>query len=453
MRISTPVRGLLVAAALLLATSAQAQSYTTALSGANERPTPNASTATGSVVATLSGTTLTVTGSFSGLGSDYAASHLHTGGANESGPVIIPLAPTVDANKRGGTFAAATNTYTLTADQVTALQANGIYVNVHSMTFGGGEIRGQLGASLATVRTRAINDNVTAEGIVTRALGRNVWLQDDTAGLVLFGPAGSAIATAVSNGDIAVGDRVRATGRLVEFQSSAAPTMPNPGQGLLEIDTILDGGFTVLSRGNTPPAVQLLTLAQINAVGVTEDTYESEIVRVNNLTIDAAGATTFVAATNYTVTQVSGGVMTTAILRVGSTGDSGLIGTAIPTGPFTFQGPLGQFRGAFQLVGVQTTDLIPGSTASAETPDGRLSLVVANPLRGAATVRFSTETAQDVRVALYDVLGRTVRTVAEGASVGARTATLDAAGLAPGVYVLRLTAGAGYVSQTVTVVR
>ncbi len=303
--------------------------------------------------------------------------------------------------------------------------------------------------TIAQVRTTALNETVTVEGIVTRALGRNVWIQDDTAGIVLFGPGGSPIATAIVNGDIVAGDRVRATGRIIEF----GITTGAPGTGLTEIDMIAEGGFTRLSRGNTAPAAQVITLAQLVAGDPDTDAYESEIVRINNLTVDAAGATVFAAGTNYTVSQTTGGVTTTATMRVGSVGDSDLIGTAIPAGPFTFQGPVGQNRSANQLQPVRTTDIIPGATAAAETPDGALTLVVANPLRGVATVRFSTETAQTVRVALYDVLGRTVRTVAEGASVGARTASLDTAGLAPGVYVLRLVAGTGQVSQTVTVAR
>ncbi len=452
MTLSTLRRAALPLLALLvLAGSASAQSYRATLSGANERPTPNASPATGTIGATLTGSTLVLTGAFSGFTGNYAASHIHTGTASASGPVIISLTPTIGTDQRSGTFAAAANTFTLTPAQVTALQSDGLYVNVHSQTFTGGEIRGQLvvGAPISSVRTAALNSTVTAEGVVTRALGRNVWIQDDTAGLVLFGPAGSPLATAIASGAIAAGDRITATGRLVEFQA----TVGAPGTGLLEIDTILEGGFTVLARAQAAPAVQTLTLAQLGEGDPDTEVYESEIVRITNLTIDAAGDVSFVAAKNYTVSQTVGGVTTTAILRTGSATDSEVVGTAIPTGLFTYQGPANQFRSANQLLPVRTTDIVPGGTATAETPAGRLSLDVANPLRGAARVRFSTETAQAVRLALYDALGREVAVVAEGVSAGAQSAVLDTAALAPGVYVLRLTAGAGALTQTVTVVR
>ena len=204
---------------------------------------------------------------------------------------------------------------------------------------------------ISTVRGNALNATVTTEGIVTRAFGRNVWIQDATGGTVLFGPTGSPIALAVASGAVRPGDRIQATGRLIEFQA----TTGLPGTGLLEVDNILAGAFQVLARDQTPPAVQTITLAQLN--GSSDDRYESEIVRITGLTLDPAGDVVFVAAKNYTVSQTVGGVTTTAILRIGSVGDTELIGAPIPTGTLTFEGPIGQFRGTYQLTAVRTTDI------------------------------------------------------------------------------------------------
>ena len=205
---------------------------------------------------------------------------------------------------------------------------------------------------ISTVRGSVLLSTATTEGVVTRAFGRNVWIQDATGGLILFGPAGSPIALAVASGAVRAGDRIQATGRTTEFQA----TTGLPGTGLFEIDNILDGAFQVLARGQALPAAQTATLAQINAA--TDDRYESEIVRVTGLTIDAAGDVAFTAAKTYTVSQTVGGVTTTAAFRIGSVGDNALIGTAIPTAPFTFEGPVGQFRGTYQLNPVLVTDII-----------------------------------------------------------------------------------------------
>ena len=66
-----------------------------------------------------------------------------------------------------------------------------------------------------------------------------------------------------------------------------------------------------------------------------------------------------------------------------------------------------------------------------------------NPVRAATTLRFALPAASDVRLAVVDALGRTVRRLDLGARpAGADDAVLSAGGLAPGVYTVRLDAGA-----------
>lgn len=207
---------------------------------------------------------------------------------------------------------------------------------------------------ISTARAGALNSVYTVEGVVTRALGRNIWIQDATGAIVLFGPTGSAIANAVVSGELRRGDRVQATGRLTEFQA----TNGAPGTGLLEIDNIAAGGFLVLARDQALPGVQVITLAQLTDGDPDRDTYESELVRVTGLTLDPAGDVVYAFAKNYTVSQTIGGVTTTGILRIGSSGDSEAIGQPVTTGTFTFEGVVGQFRGANQLTVVKTTDIV-----------------------------------------------------------------------------------------------
>jgi CSLREA domain-containing protein len=97
-----------------------------------------------------------------------------------------------------------------------------------------------------------------------------------------------------------------------------------------------------------------------------------------------------------------------------------------------------------------------GQATSAEG-DGPLDLSVAvwpNPSAGRARVAFGVPEPGDVRVAVYDALGREVAVLAEGPhGAGRHTAVLDAGALAPGAYVVRVAGGAGVRAARLTVAR
>ena len=78
-----------------------------------------------------------------------------------------------------------------------------------------------------------------------------------------------------------------------------------------------------------------------------------------------------------------------------------------------------------------------------------------NPMRGTATVAFAVPEAADVRLALYDVLGREVAVLLDGpVAAGHHEAAVSSGGLPSGVYVVRMTAGGGFAqARRLTVVR
>ncbi|MEZ5055927.1 MAG: CHRD domain-containing protein [Saprospiraceae bacterium] len=129
--------------------STQAQlRFTANLSGQNE-VFPVATLASGTVTAYLSGQKLVLEGSFSGLTDEVATNilggaHLHIGMAGQSGPVLIPIRLDLDADRKGATIDPLKNIHTLTVAQMDFLTKRRIYVNVHSLRYTGGEIRGQL---------------------------------------------------------------------------------------------------------------------------------------------------------------------------------------------------------------------------------------------------------------------------------------------------------------------
>ncbi len=64
-----------------------------------------------------------------------------------------------------------------------------------------------------------------------------------------------------------------------------------------------------------------------------------------------------------------------------------------------------------------------------------------NPFRQSASIRLQVATAQDVTVAVYDLLGRSVARLFEGAMDAdqSRTFSVDGSELAPGLYFVRAT--------------
>lgn len=77
-----------------------------------------------------------------------------------------------------------------------------------------------------------------------------------------------------------------------------------------------------------------------------------------------------------------------------------------------------------------------------------------NPVQKQATVEYTLPEQTDVRVALYDVLGRRVATLEEGSKqAGRHQIQLEGTGLSSGVYFGRLKAGGETRTQKITVVR
>lgn len=77
-----------------------------------------------------------------------------------------------------------------------------------------------------------------------------------------------------------------------------------------------------------------------------------------------------------------------------------------------------------------------------------------NPSGTAAVLRYDVATAGPVRLSAYDALSREVAAVVDGRrAAGRHEAVLDVGRLAPGVYVVRLTAAGGVATRRLTVAR
>ena len=134
--------GYLILLVLISAAAVSAQQrFVASLTGTQEVP-PNASAGKGTctIVLNAAQTQITVNCTFSGLGSNANASHIHAGAVGVAAPVLFGFTGTPAATS--GTIP--TQIIAVTAQQVTDMRNHLHYVNIHTTPFPGGEIRGQV---------------------------------------------------------------------------------------------------------------------------------------------------------------------------------------------------------------------------------------------------------------------------------------------------------------------
>lgn len=121
--------------------SADIQTFTVQIMGSQEVP-PNPSPGTGSATITIDTVTrlVQVSGSFSGMTAGCTAGHLHgLAGPGASAGVIFGF--TVPAGATSGSFSGSS---VLSVANFNGLMNGLTYVNIHSSSFPGGELRGQV---------------------------------------------------------------------------------------------------------------------------------------------------------------------------------------------------------------------------------------------------------------------------------------------------------------------
>jgi Cu/Zn superoxide dismutase len=135
---TTLARALLTVALATAAAPALAQTFNASMNGASEKPTAGDPKATGAAKVTVKDTQVCYDLGVKDLTAPIAA-HIHKGGPNEAGPVVVPLSPPDASGKSQGC---------VDADAAVAkdIAANpgAYYVNVHTAQFKAGAIRGQL---------------------------------------------------------------------------------------------------------------------------------------------------------------------------------------------------------------------------------------------------------------------------------------------------------------------
>jgi hypothetical protein len=178
--------------------------------------------------------------------------------------------------------------------------------------------------TISQVRNLGIGQTVTVTGVATNGseLGNIRYIQDGTAGIACYGSIVSSVQR---------GDSITATGVLFDFS------------GLLELSPTSN----VINHG---PGV--LPLAQIIPFSSANESLEAQLVRFDNVTFVQTGS---FATGNSTVQVIAG--TTTFDVRIN--GSTNIDGTAIPTGPISIVGELGQFNANYQIIPRNLLDIFP----------------------------------------------------------------------------------------------
>ncbi len=238
-------------------------------------------------------------------------------------------------------------------------------------------------ATLAELRAGTVGDyyHFTGEAFATagQVLQNNDvkgYFQDATAGMMAYVPAGMTT-NQPNNGDGITDIK----GQLTDFH------------GVLEIELTEDFAMT---GNNTVQTPQVVTISDYNA---NHDDYESELIKIENVTIDPASDTEFAANKNYTVSDANSN---TVVLR---TAFSDLVGESIPTATVNVTGIGSEYNGTAQIFPRDIND-IETVQAIGENQISGLQ-VYPNPVIN-KQVFVSSDSNEAKQVVIYDILGKAV---------------------------------------------
>lgn len=173
--------------------------------------------------------------------------------------------------------------------------------------------------SISEARNRAIGEEVKVRGIITRAQYNMLKIQDGDAGLHIFRDFDTN--SILHEQDISQGDFIELIGQVGETSS------------LRELVNI--SAYTIINSNNALPEPIEITLSEVS------ETYESVLVRINNLSTDSTGLD-FVADSTYALYEDLTLSTSGVDLYVNVPGKTDIIGSSIP-GLFSFEGVIEQF--------------------------------------------------------------------------------------------------------------
>ncbi|NNE46141.1 MAG: CHRD domain-containing protein [Rhodothermales bacterium] len=433
--------------------------------------------------------------SVDGLSGPIVAAHFHNGAVGTNGGPVRTITGDFTGNTASGIWTA-TDGEPLTPDLVAELMKGNLYVNVHTAANGAGEIRGQVfiagGTGLSARLTAAQESHeVTSDAVGTASMlltPQGLAFAVTTQGL--SGPATNAHFHSGSAGTN--GGPVRSV--FGDFSGSTAEGFwsPEDGEPLtdeLVTDLLLGRLYLNVHTGANPageirgqvfPTGEFGRVAQLDADQETHDVISdaggtatvtvSPSGAVFDLTVEGlSGPITNAHFHNAPRGENGGPVRTIAGDFVGNTAagvwkatdaESFTIDRVLATANneiylnvHTAANPQGEIRGQLGEpaieVGIERIgglDEIPGQFVLKEN--------YPNPFNPSTTITFDLDASGDVKLEVFDILGRHLRTLINGQmSAGQYRVDFDAADLPSGTYVTTLSSDGRRQSRSMVLLR
>ncbi len=409
-----------------------------------------------------------------GIATGIQGAHIHLGRIGVNGGVVFGLTSDFNGTSANGTL-------TLTEAQQRDLMTGQYYINLHSTTYPGGEIRGQIQRASGTVLQTSITAAQETGTVASTASGTGYAHLTDEGLSYRFTHTGLTAARAAAHlhsapvgvdGGVILdigGDFTMNTASGAWFAPNAR--MLTNGRVYVNIHTAMFPGGEI--RG------QLMLGDGIGFIATLNGAQEVPAVMtpgrgVSSATLTHAGLAWTLTHTSMTSTPsaghfhsapvgVAGGVLTDIGSNLNMTTGYGLWAISAMQIPLlideqvylnlhTAMHPGGEIRGQLTRNTTITTS-IDGNDSDRST-SLRLNQNYPNPFNPSTAITYDVQQSGVIRLSVYDVLGREVAVLVNGVQpAGSHIVNFDASAMASGLYVYRLTSGSRSITRTMLLVK
>lgn len=432
------------------------------------------SNARGAAWLSLKGGQLTYQLTSTGIATGIQGAHIHIGGIGVNGGVVFGLTSDFNGSSANGTL-------TLTEAQQRDLMTGRYYINLHSTTYPGGEIRGQIQQASGTVfqtsitatqETGTVASNasgtgyahLTTEGLTYRFTHTGLTTARSAAHLhsagvgvdggVILNISSDFTMNTASGAWFAPNARMLTGGLVyVNIHTSTFPGGEIRGQLFLG-----DGiGFIATLTGDQEVPAVMTQGRGVSSATLTHAGLAWTLTHTNMTSIPSAGHFHGAAA------GMNGGILAAITSDLTMTTGYGLWAISPMQIPFlvaeqvylnlhTAQHPSGEIRGQLTRNTTITTSI--DTNDSDRSTSLRLNQNYPNPFNPSTAITYDVQQSGMIRLTVYDVLGREVAVLVNGVQpAGSHIVTFDASSMASGMYVYRLTSGSQSITRTMLLVK